>query len=270
MTLSLRRMQVLFAALLSGAGIMTAYALPGPPMTCNGTFGTPGCAPFRTVSHNVGLSSPSVYEYDNVDLAYVYDKDPNALLRGSVSLDDGKLTAFGETGSSGRTQTIATGADVFTFTQTNGQGGFAAVTAILNMVGKAYLGFRGASASADVFFNTQTLVAQPGSTGGGYSLQGGVNAPVGLFTDFGGAAYHFVNVPLNTPVRIDYSLRHVVRDGVILESDAWLDFNLPQGVSVTSMGGFVQPTPVPEPASWVLLGLGLAFAAGAARRRNPH
>lgn len=264
---SLANTKVLFAALLLGSGISNVSAVPGPPLTCNGQFGTSGCAPYRTVSHNVGLSSPVVYEYDNVDLAYVYDQDPSAFLRGSVSLDDGKLTAFGETGSSGRTQTIATGADVFTFTQANGQGGFATVTAILNMVGKAFLGFNGASASADVFFNTQSLVAQAGSTGGGASFQAGVNAPVALSFDYGGAAYHFVNVPLNTPLRFDYSLRHVVRDGVMLDSDAWLDFDLPPGVSVTSMGGFVQTTPVPEPATWVMLGLGLLLVTGAARRR---
>lgn len=254
--------------LLVGLAATHVHAAPSGPLGCGGQFGVGGCAPYANVLNSVGNTTLSTYEYDAVDLFVQQDFAPvEALLAGGVHLDTGNLSAFGETGASGRTLTIASATDVFTFTHTSGQPGFAAISALLVANGKGLLGFRGTSASADAFFNTPTLVQLPGSAGGGMQVQAGFTAPVNLLFDYGFAAQVFLNVPLGTPVQIEYALRHVVWDVSQLQTVAKLQFDLPQGVSVTSMSGF-QPSPVPEPQSWLLLGAGVALVGGIARRRH--
>jgi hypothetical protein len=62
-------------------------------------------------------------------------------------------------------------------------------------------------------------------------------------------------------------------DGAKLDffSTAHLTFDLPQGVRVSSVGGFFQGATVPEPSAQTLLGLGmLALSPHRCRRRAKH
>ena len=75
-------------------------------------------------------------------------------------------------------------------------------------------------------------------------------------------------MPLATQFTLSYSLRATVSQGTTFDlmSTAHLSFVLPDGVTISSLGGYsaggaTTPAPVPEPATLALLSSGLLVAA---------
>jgi hypothetical protein len=104
-------------------------------------------------------------------------------------------------------------------------------------------------------FDQVSLTTSPGDAGlPGVTLVDPGTIPVDLSTDF-------VINPANGPMEFSFDLRLSGVNGAALDvaHTAEVTFDLPPGVTVTSLGGFQGATAVPEPASILLAGVALVL-----------
>jgi hypothetical protein len=108
----------------------------------------------------------------------------------------------------------------------------------------------------------------------GSVLQAGNQVPVLQHFGVQLMAFADVSARLDQPFQLSYSLRTDVSEGSFLDfmHTARIGFVLPEGVTVTSMGGYdsaaLAVTPVPEPSLWLLMAGGLAGVGCVGRRRR--
>jgi hypothetical protein len=165
---------------------------------------------------------------------------------------------------------MLTAQDVFTVT---GPAGVISITATFNADGSANLpdvgGALGPGGSA-----TAEMFGPSGSTGDAFArgtgevpFVGGIDLQTSLTFD----------VTIGVPFRLTYRLAANARNfsDIDMLGTGSLGFVLPQGYTISSLGGYssLQPTPtpnpaVPEPSTLTLMVLGGAFVVRAVRRRR--
>ncbi len=166
---------------------------------------------------------------------------------------------------------IASATDVFTLNSASS--GLASFTVILTADGFG-------SIANDGYTGQVTLhLGVPGGGGGNFDsgvYQSGNNVPLGatfsLFSTLTGGqltASDIYQVELNTPFSFSYSLRADAQQGTLMDisKTGYLSFILPEGVSITSMGGYGASV-VPVPSAVWLFGSGLIGLIGIARRKK--
>lgn len=268
------------AMLLLGA--QQASATPGPPLSCTGVFNVGGCAPYGEVNYGTGtpgnLFSGSLYEYEEVVLDYSVT-GASATVRGVVDMANGKLRVFAEGIEDGNPSTgvggfiIASATDVFTLH--SAATGPVTFSVVMTADGVGTITNPGYSGQATLHLGV------PGGGAGDFDIgqyQSGVfpipDVEFALLSTLQGSqgnqlrASDIHTVQLNQPFSLSYSLRVDVSQNTSfdLASVEALRFVLPAGVSVTSLGGFASPVPVPAPV-W-LFGSGLLAFVGLSRIRR--
>ena len=255
-----------FAMLL---GVQHAAAVPGPPLGCAGVFGTGGCAPYAQVifwDGNSGVNS--LFEYDDVVLDHS-DTGPHGTVRGVVDLAKGELKTYARGFDDGNVSTNngvsmnAVGADVFTLRRL-GSPSPDNVTFSVVMTASGIGAIDNPGYTGLALLHMGAPSAQ-GFTGGKPDdlqvFQAGNNAPVFGQFPIQLMAYMNFTLPLDHPFQLNYSLRTDVSERTVFDfmHTAQLSFVLPEGVTVTSMGGYdsAQIPAVPEPSAWLLMGSGL-------------
>lgn len=257
-----------------GLAFSIAFAMPAiatpttTPLSCAGTFGAGGCAPYGQITYDVGgPSAVAVYEYDQSQLDYSA-LGSTAFIQGSVNLVSGELKtyAYGFNGSPGDF-VIAKAADVFTLhSATSGNYSFS-VGLAANGTGLITTAF--SSGQVSIGFGGPTLA------GAGYDIET-YQAGTNVFKDIefypSLAASLTYTVTAGTPFELDYYLRADVKNGVtfdLLHTATLSFFDLADGMYITSMGGYDSRTfaEVPEPGSYSLLLVSLALM-GVISRRN--
>lgn len=253
---------------IAALGLMahTASAVPGPPLSCGGTFGVGGCAPYASYSFHAGLFSESGYEYASVPLG-VNRQSGFSAMAATVNLTAGTVSATSDADfGADRTTSIASAADVFVFQGSGGMTGSVLVDFVVRGTSRALFASRGPSGSANVSIGSPSLAPLPGSGSGGVTLQGGFSAPIGVLVESSFASTLRAMVPLAVPLQIDYGARTDAHQGAEFVVEGQLAIFAPPGVTYSSFEGFTSP--VPEPAGYLLTALGLMLVGAAARRRN--
>ena len=259
-----------FAVALASASLPAA-ADPSGPLGCDGHFGFGGCPPYEQLlffGDDVPNSSTSVFEYDPVALDQTITS-PYGTARGVVDLASGTVKTYAQVNddnnrSIGRAISVtAQAVDVFTlhslgspsadnvsfgfFFRADGIGDISQ----LNSGGLAFLHLGGTllGYSGGVLDDLQHFAE-------------GTTAP--YLNDFPIHLMTFANLtaPLDLPFDLSFLLRTDVGEGTSFNflHTARISFVLPEGVYVTSMGGYssLAVTPVPEPSTWLLMAAGLA------------
>lgn len=256
-------------------GAQQAAAVPTPPLSCAGVFNVGGCAPFGQVIYGTGtagnLFSGSLYEYDDVVLDYSVT-GASATVRGVVDLASGKLRVFAEGIEDGNPSTgvggfvIASATDVFTLhSAATGPATFSVVMTA-----------DGAGTITNPGYSGQATLQLGGDFDSGVYQSGVFPIPdveFALLSSQGNQlrASETHTVQLNQPFSLSYSLRVDVSENTSfdLSNVERLRFVLPAGVSVTSLGGFASPVPMPAPV-WLFSSGLLALLLGSRRSRSAH
>ena len=266
-------------------GAQQAAAVPTPPLSCAGVFNVGGCAPFGQVIYGTGtagnLFSGSLYEYDDVVLDYSVT-GASATVRGVVDLASGKLRVFAEGIEDGNPSTgvggfiIASATDVFTLH--SAATGPVTFSVVMTADGAGTITNPGYSGQATL------QLGVPGGGAGDFDIgqyQSGVfpipDVEFALLSTLQGSqgnqlrASDTHTVQLNQPFSLGYSLRVDVSQNTSfdLSSVEALRFVLPAGVSVTSLGGFASPVPMPAPV-WLFSSGLLTLLLGSRRSRSAH
>lgn len=249
-------------------------ALTGP-LGCGGEFGVGGCAPYGHVNFYAGDISGSLYEYDSSSFSYSATGS-TANVFGAGDLASGQLKVRIQGLEDGNPSTssggfmIASATDVFTLNSSSS--GLASFTVILTADGFGSIANNGYTGQVTL------QLGVPGGGGGEFDrgvYQSGNNAPLGdtftLFSSLTGGplmASDIYTAELNTPFSFGYSLRADAQQGTLMDlsNTGNLSFILPEGVSITSMGGYSSVVSVPA-AVW-LFGSGLLGLIGVARRKK--
>lgn len=254
-----------------------AAAVPGPPLGCAGVFGEGGCAPYGQVIFWDGNPPPNnLFEYDSVVLDHS-DTGRDGTVRGVVDLANAELKTYARGFDDGNVSTNngssmnAVGVDVFTLRRLGSPSpDFFTFSVVFTADGIGGIDNPGYTVASYLFLRPDSINGAPlGFSGGklddGSVLQAGNQVPV--FQQFNVGLMTFANLSarLDEPFQLSYSLRTDVSERSFLDfmHTARISFVLPEGVIVTSMGGYdsAVTTAVPEPSTWLLMGAGgLALA----------
>ncbi len=274
------------AALALGA--TDAGADPSGPLGCDGRLGVGGCAPYaQVIVFGVDVAGPnSIFEYD----LPVLDYSPTVQggnLRGVVDLSQALLRTYAQRNEDGNPSTAngvsanAVGVDVFTLRSLGAPSpDFFTFSVVFEAEGVGGIDNPGYVVASYLSLRPDSIDGAPLGFSGGHLddisvLQAGNQVPVFQQFHVGLMTYANLSMRLDTPFQLSYSLRTDVSEGSFLDfmHTARLSFVLPDGVSVTSMGGYDSArlvAAVPEPSTWLLMVAGLAAVArlGASQRRR--
>jgi len=247
-------------ALILGLSVLAAGVAQASPVLCPPTC--PSGPPHGEATF-FGASTKDFFELQapySIDLSY---SDSQGAGRAAADPTSGVLKAS-STASAGAPQftAMATVSDVFTL-----QGSYSGpvpVTAILSGSGTGLIPIAGESLTALVSFQGPALPISPFDK---RVFQAGTNAPLDTSFPISLSASGSFTEAIGVPFQLDYSLRLDTRDTTSLDflSTANLGFNLPTGVTISSLGGF---TPVPEPATFWLTAYGLVVMTAVSSRRR--
>lgn len=245
-----------------------ASAVPTGPISCAGVPGEGGCPPYAQVIFWGGNPSApgSLFEYDG-PLLDISDTGQNGTVRGVVDLAGGVLRSYARGFDDGNPSTnngvsmSAVAVDIFTLHRLGAPSpDFFTFSIVLTA--------EGVGAIDTPFYTVASYLHLDASSVPGYSggrpddarvLQSVSHVPVFQQFTLGMMVYANVSARLDEPFQLGMSLRTDVSEASFLDMlhTARLSFVLPEGVTVTSMGGYDSTTLVPEPSSWALLGAGL-------------
>ncbi|MEO5845130.1 MAG: PEP-CTERM sorting domain-containing protein [Caldimonas sp.] len=277
-------------ATVLGSAVLALLALdiaaaPSGPLSCDGTLGTGGCAPYaQVIAFGADVPAPnSIFEYDLPVLDYAPSVN-NGTVRGVVDLSQALLRTYAQHGDDGNdsnnagVSVNAVGVDVFTLRKLGAPSpDLFTVSVVLTADGTGGIDNPGYSVASYLSLRPDSSNgASIGFSGGRLDdvrvLQAGNQVPV--FQQFNVAMMTFANLTmrLDTPFQLSYSLRTDVSERSFLDflHTARISFVLPDGVSVTSMGGYdsAAVAAVPEPSTWLLMVAGLVAVTRIARRRS--
>lgn len=262
-----------------------AAADPSGPLGCDGRFGFGGCPPYEQLlffGDDVPNSSTSVFEYDHKALDQTITS-PYGTARGVVDLASGTVRTYAQVNddnnpSIGRAISVtAQAVDVFTLHSSLGSPSTSNIAfdfvfsadgigdiSQLNSGGLAFLHLGGTllGYSGGVLDDLQHFAA--GTTAPYLN-----DFPIHLMT------FAHLTAPLDRPFDLSFLLRTDIGEATSFNflHTARIGFVLPEGVYVTSMGGYssLAVTPVPEQSTWLLMAAGLAaitrLKAGRQRRQ---
>ncbi|MEO5845256.1 MAG: PEP-CTERM sorting domain-containing protein [Caldimonas sp.] len=273
-----------------GGAILSVLALdvaaaPSGPLSCDGTLGTGGCAPYaQVIAFGADVPAPnSIFEYDLPVLDYA-PNFRNGTLRGVVDLSQVLLRTYAQHGDDGDpsnnagVSVNAVGVDVFSLRKLGAPSpDFFTFSVVLTADGIGGIDLPGFGVAAYLSLRPDSIDGMPiGFAGGRLDdvrvLQAGNNVPVFEQFHVGLMAFANLTMRLDTPFQLSYSLRTDVSELSFLDftHTARLSFVLPDGVSVTSMGGYdsAAVAAVPEPSTWLLMVAGLAGVARLGERRR--
>ena len=263
-----------------------AWANPTPPISCvSGMFGVGGCPPYgQVIFFGGGISGPnSLFEYDDPVLDYS-QTGSFGTVRGVVDLPQALVRTHAQSNDDGNDSNNnglsmnAVGVDIFTLRRLGSPSpDFFTFSVVFTADGIGGIDNPGYTVASYLFLRPDSINGAPlGFSGGklddGSVLQAGNQVPV--FQQFNVGLMTFANLSarLDEPFQLSYSLRTDVSERSFLDfmHTARISFVLPEGVTVTSMGGYDSAaiTAVPEPSTWLLMGAGLAAMARLRRRRQ--
>ena len=262
-----------------------AWADPSGPLSCDGRLGVGGCAPYaQVIVFGAGVPGPnSVFEYDDPVLDYSPALSDGSL-RGVTDLSQALVRTYAQRNEDGNPSTAnglsvnAVGVDVFTLRRLGAPSpDFFTFSVVFTAEGTGGIDNPGYSVASYLFLRPDAINGvSVGFSGGhlddGSVLQSGNQVPV--FQQFNVHLMTWANLSmrLDTPFQLSYSLRTDISEGSFLDfmHTARLSFVLPEGVTVTSMGGYdsAAVAAIPEPSTWLLMAAGLACLGRLARSRR--
>jgi hypothetical protein len=264
-----------------------AGAEPTGPMACvEGQFGIGGCPPYgQVIFFGAGVTGPnSVFEYEDPVLDFS-PSTANGTLRGVVDLSQALVRTYAQAGDDGNPSTNngvsmnAVGVDLFTLHRLGAPSpDFFTFSVVFTADGVGGIDTPGHSVGSYLSIRADSVNGGSlGFTGGKLDdirvLQAGNQVPV--FQQFNVGLMTFANLSarLDEPFLLSFSLRTDVSERSFLDfmHTARISFVLPEGVTVTSMGGYDSAgvPAIPEPSTWLLMmAAGVAFTARLARRRR--
>ena len=279
------RLRHLLALLACGLAPL-AFATPSGPLSCaEGQLGVGGCPPYgQVIFFGNGLPPPnSLFEYDDPVLD-ISRTGTYGTVRGVVDLSQALVRTYAQGNDDGNVSTNnglsmnAVGVDIFTL---RGLGSpspdFFTFSVVFTAEGIGGIDTAGYSVGSYLFLRPDTVGGAPlGISGGRFDdasvLQAGNQVPV--FQEFNVHLMTFANLTarLDQPFQLSYSLRTDVSESSFLDfmHTARISFVLPEGLTVTSMGGYnsAAVAPVPEPETWLLMAAGLAVIGRLMRHRG--
>lgn len=257
-------------------------AEPSGPLSCDGRLGVGGCAPYAQVIR-FGVDVPgaaSVFEYD----APVLDHgpvSPTGIARGVVDMPNALVRTYaqrtedGDPSTSNGVSVNAVGVDIFTLRSLGAASpDFFTFSVVFTAEGVGAIDNNGYAVASYLFLRPDSVDGQPLGFSGGHLddvsvLQAGNHVPVFAQFNVGLMTWANLSMRLDVPFQLSYSLRTDVSEGSFLDfmHTARIGFVLPDGISVTSMGGYDSATvgAVPEPSTWLLMAAGLAGIVRVAR-----
>ena len=282
--LSARAHGVVGAVVLFCASPFAAADPTGPISCVEGQFGIGGCPPYgQVIFFGAGITGPgSVFEYEDPVLDYS-PAAPSGTVRGVVDLSQALVRTYAQAGDDGNPSNIngasmnAVGVDLFTLHRLGAPSpDFFTFSVVFTAEGVGGIDVPAHSVGAYLALRADAVNGGPlGFSGGKLDdarvLQAGNQVPV--FQEFGVQLMTFANLStrLDQPFMLSFSLRTDVMESSFLDfmHTARISFVLPEGVTVTSMGGYdstVGVPAVPEPSTWLLLmAAGLAGTTRLAR-----
>ncbi|MCE9657353.1 MAG: PEP-CTERM sorting domain-containing protein [Burkholderiales bacterium] len=285
-TLSARSRGIVGAVVLFCASPFAAADPTGPLSCVEGQFGVGGCPPYgQVIFFGAGVTGPnSVFEYERPVLDFS-PSAPGGTLRGVVDLSQGLLRTYAQANDDGNPSTNngasmnAVGVDLFTLHRLGAPSpDFFSFSVVFTAEGVGGIDNPFYSVGSYLSIRPDSVNGAPlGISGGkldaGSVLQAGTHVPV--FQQFSVNLMTFANLSarLDQPFQLTFSLRTDVSERSFLDfmHTARISFLLPEGVTVTSMGGFDSAgvPAIPEPSTWLLMmAAGLAGTARLARIRR--
>lgn len=263
-----------------------AGAAPTPPISCvAGEFGVGGCPPYtQMIFFGAGVQGPnSLFEYEEPVFNF-QQTGGFGTIRGVADLPQALVRTFAQANDDGNPSTnngvsmSAVGVDLFTLHRLGAPSpDFFTFSVVFTAEGIGGIDQPSYTVASYLNLRPDSVNGAPlGFTGGRLDdvsvLQAGNQVPV--FQQFSVGLMTFANLSarLDEPFQLSYSLRTDVSERSFLDfmHTARISFVLPEGVTVTSMGGYdsARVTAVPEPSVWVMMLTGLAGVARLARTRR--
>jgi hypothetical protein len=273
-----------FVAVVLGCASPFAAADPTGPVSCvEGQFGIGGCPPYgEVIFFGAGVTGPnSVFEYEKPVLDFS-PPAPGGTLRGVVDLSQALVRTYAQADDDGNPSTNngasmnAVGVDLFTLGAPSPD--FFTFSVVFTAEGVGGIDVPDYTVGSYLSIRADSVNGAPlGFSGGklddGKVLQAGSHVPV--FQQFNVNLMTFANLSarLDQPFLLSFSLRTDVSERSFLDfmHTARIGFVLPEGVTVTSMGGYDSAgvPAIPEPSTWLLMmAAGLAATVRLARSRR--